>query len=70
MDEEEASPIKKHQSGAIHPIVNCDKKASYSDDVFVSSIVVIILADNVMNFYRRLLTRWETSFLKFHRHTM
>ncbi|XP_024026845.1 beta-1,6-galactosyltransferase GALT31A isoform X1 [Morus notabilis] len=32
MDEEEASSIKKHQSGAIHPIVNCDKKEA-SDQV-------------------------------------
>ena len=48
--DEEPSSLKKHQPGDVHPVVNCDKKASGNDNVIISSIAVVRLAHNVVNF--------------------
>lgn len=45
--DEGASSGEKHQLGAVQPIVNCDKKASYNV-ILTTSIVVATFRDNIV----------------------
>lgn len=67
---DETSSVKRHQAGAVRPIVNCNEKAGSGVFTIILSIFVVIILDDIVHFVNRMLTRWERSYLKFHRHMM